>query len=246
MLRIYFYRINETELDAKRERALSVLPLWRVEKYSRMIPRSGKLLSLAAGLLLRHGLLDTLGTELKELEIAFNRHEKPCLTGKMLEGKGQFDPVYFNLSHAGEYVALAVSDIQVGIDIETKQDPGHGVAEHVFNEEEREAMKASEDPERYFTRLWTRKEAYVKCTGTGITVPLNEFSVLEDTVRAADLKAEGDRKAEGDKKAEGENKEEGIYQIRTLRETPEYALSVCVRSKTFPKFSLDIVGQFSI
>ena len=88
MLKIYFYRINETELDTKRERALSVLPFWRVEKYTRMIPRSGKLLSLAAGLLLRHAMLDTTGIELKELEIAFNRHEKPYLTGRRLQGEG--------------------------------------------------------------------------------------------------------------------------------------------------------------
>ncbi len=217
MLKIYFYKINETELDTKREPALSVLPLWRVQKYERMIPRSGKLLSLAAGLLLRHALLDITGTELKELKIGFNGHEKPYL-------EGEKEAVNFNLSHAGEYVVLAVSDCQVGIDIETKQDPGHGVANHVFNDEEREAMYGSEDPEKYFTRLWTRKEAYVKCTGTGISVPLNEFSVLQDELR------------EGDK----------TYQIRTLKETPEYALSVCVQSEDFPQFSLDIVEEFDI
>ena len=304
MLKIYFYRINETELDTKRERALSVLPFWRVEKYTRMIPRSGKLLSLAAGLLLRHAMLDTTGIELKELEIAFNKHEKPYLTGRRLQGEGrsaglidgqltgrsdeltarqftgriegqiegkneehvealsQFEPVFFNLSHAGEYVALAVSDTQVGIDVETKQDPGHGVAEHVFNDEERAAMKAAEDPERYFTRLWTRKEAYVKCTGTGISVPLNEFSVLGDVIIAREEVNSGEKEDENPAgrfsqkveicERENDNGESAnclpkrIYQIRTLQETPEYALSVCVQSEIFPQFSLDIVEEFSI
>ena len=249
MLRLYIYKINETELDTRRERAFSVLPLWRVEKVNRMIPAQGKRLSLAAGLLLRHALLDTVGIELKDVKVGFGEREKPYfIFDRHLE---------FNLSHSGDVVAVALADCPVGIDVEVKQDPGKGVAEHVFTKEELDAMHAAPDPERYFTRLWTRKEAYVKCTGTGISVPLTAFSVLSDTITdppaGENMKSEkgpeGEREPEAIAKEDFTAKagsEELHYQIRTLQETETYALSVCVQNSIFPQFSLDIVEHFDI
>ncbi len=217
MLKIYLYHINEAKLDAKREQALGLLPSWRVEKYKRIIPQKGKYLALGAGLLLRHALRDAAGIELLTANIGKGDQGKPYLI--------DHPDLYFNLSHAGSEVAAAVGDMPVGIDVETRTDPGHGVAEHVFSAEELDELRGAKDPDREFTILWTRKEAYVKCTGTGITIPLNSFSVLEDCL--------------------------GEYRLKTLQAKKEYALSACVRSSSlsqeeFPNFTLDIIDDFDI
>ncbi len=93
-------------------------------------------------------------------------------------------PFYFNLSHSGEYVACAVSDSEVGVDIQ-RCSPADGeclgrLARRFFSEEERRALEQCGDGEerrRLFYRLWTRKEAYGKLTGQGI-VPVLERCVL--------------------------------------------------------------------
>jgi 4'-phosphopantetheinyl transferase len=72
----------------------------------------------------------------------------------------------------------AVADRPVGVDTEKKGiDPG-GIGEICFRPREREWISASPDPEEAFIRLWTRKESYLKLTGTGLAVAPDTFSVL--------------------------------------------------------------------
>ena len=75
-------------------------------------------------------------------------------------------PVYFSLSHSGNYAAAAVSDFPVGIDIETVGEIKDSVIKRVCSNEERAYInKTSRDS---FYKIWTYKEAYLKMTGDGI------------------------------------------------------------------------------
>ena len=79
-------------------------------------------------------------------------------------------PVYFNLSHSGEYVLCAVSTEEIGADIQQHcgKDVGK-LARRFFPEREWTALeRAGEERERLFYRLWARKEAYGKLTGKGV------------------------------------------------------------------------------
>lgn len=91
---------------------------------------------------------------------AFGEHGKPYLTSH--EG------VFFNISHCKEAVALAVSDREVGVDVEGRRRFSDNLLERSFNDEEQHAVKHSQDPEMEFAKIWTRKEAWFKYTGTGI------------------------------------------------------------------------------
>lgn len=96
-------------------------------------------------------------------DLTFTKEGKPGLSG---------DPVFFNLSHAGDLVAVALCDRPVGIDIEPYgQNPlrRSGIAARYFTPAERELLSSSAAPERTFTEIWVRKEAAVKESGAGLS-----------------------------------------------------------------------------
>ena len=94
--------------------------------------------------------------------------------GKPLAKNG----VCFNLSHSGEYVAFAVGENQVGCDIEKlKIVPFEKMGKLVFCENEMNKIKNSPDKTGEFFRLWTKKEALLKCMGEGFHRPAKSVDV---------------------------------------------------------------------
>ncbi len=92
---------------------------------------------------------------------------------------GGFGPegrVFFSVSHSGGYWVCLMADEEVGVDIqEVRTVCALHMAERFFTSAEAETVRASE-PE--FFRIWVRKEAYIKYTGTGLSQGLATFSVL--------------------------------------------------------------------
>lgn len=95
------------------------------------------------------------------------------------KGKPYFNnlPIYFNLSHSGDYVLCVVADTEVGADIQQMNDNDYWrTAERFFQQDEVAMMRqlaTVEEQKRLFYKLWTRKEAYGKFTGEGITKALS-------------------------------------------------------------------------
>ena len=67
----------------------------------------------------------------------------------------------------------------LGVDVEQLRDnfDHDAIARRFFSEEEQRQLAALAPPERYygFFRCWTRKEAYIKAQGTGLSLPLHQF-----------------------------------------------------------------------
>ena len=103
-----------------------------------------------------------------------NKFGKPHALGLAVE---------FNVSHSGDYVACAVDSRPVGIDVERIRPVSMELAARVCTDEELSYVLAGatsvtdEDTLRRFFEVWTAKEAYFKCLGTGIT-DLKGVSVL--------------------------------------------------------------------
>ena len=97
--------------------------------------------------------------------------------------------VSFNLSHSGDIVLLAFArDGDVGVDVERWSnrlgDLERGrIAESVFSNTECDAIRAlpaAAERERAFYTLWSRKEAYLKGTGAGISSGLSHVDITVD------------------------------------------------------------------
>ena len=93
----------------------------------------------------------------------------------------------FNLSHSGGYAVYAVAfKKRVGIDLEQfRADISYEqIAKQFFSPEERDHIRSLPESRRLaaFFFIWTRKEAYVKATGEGLSVPLDSFSVAAPNI----------------------------------------------------------------
>ena len=93
--------------------------------------------------------------------------------------------IYFNLSHSDKIVTGAISDREIGIDVEYN-DCGIdlNIAKHYFHNSEYENIRNSKNPSDEFFKYWVLKESYMKYTGLGFNLDLNSFEiVIEDEIR---------------------------------------------------------------
>lgn len=96
----------------------------------------------------------------------------------------------FNISHSGNMAVFAFfKNQEIGVDIEKIKNDFNvmELAQNFFSKTEIEALERVPKKElsRAFYRCWTRKESFIKAEGTGLSFPLNQFSVsLEDDKHA--------------------------------------------------------------
>lgn len=110
----------------------------------------------------------------ESLRFTYQSQGKPVLQG--------FDSAVFNLSHSGELALVAVARVaRLGVDVErcTSRRPLERLAARFFAEPEAREILALDGGERTaaFYRGWTRKEAYLKAWGTGLTFSSRRFRV---------------------------------------------------------------------
>lgn len=112
-----------------------------------------------------------------EIRFSYNSYGKPSLSGL-----GADEGIRFNVSHSHDSALFAFCwNREVGVDIERIR-PDFGteqIAERFFSPGEIAALRELRPEQRVeaFFNCWTRKEAYIKARGEGLSFPLDQFDV---------------------------------------------------------------------
>ena len=108
-------------------------------------------------------------------EIIYNEYGKPYLKS---------NKIYFSLSDSKEYTVCAISDKEIGVDIE-KITYKKRVINKVCNSEEIKEINTPED----FTKIWVKKESYSKLIGLGLSF---DFKKIDTNRNKFDILKKGD------------------------------------------------------
>ena len=155
---VYITSLNT--IASAKEELLSKLNQEDLERYNRYRREEDKLRFLGGrALVYRH-----VGSP-----IEFEEKGKPYVKGAK----------QFSISHSGDYVVLAVDDsAPIGVDIEGRSEASQSLIDHVCSEPEIDFIR--NHGQDSFFEIWTKKEALIKCTGTGMSVPLKSINVAEN------------------------------------------------------------------
>jgi 4'-phosphopantetheinyl transferase len=158
------------------DKLAEVLKPTELDRASRYVFQRGRFESIITRGLLRHILSLYLNEGPNRIEFVYGPFGKPGIRGEA--------GLYFNLSHSGHKLVVAISkSCEVGVDIESVNPelPCRDM-ESIFSPAEREALAATSSAARdtAFFKCWTAKEAYIKGVGRGLSLPLAEFDVCVD------------------------------------------------------------------
>lgn len=173
----------------------------------------------------RHGLLRLilgryLETEPETIRFDYSEFGKPALK----PGVGDRE-LFFNLSDAAGLALYAFTMArEIGVDVErVRSDIEHEeIAERFFSLNERAALRAipTEDRPQAFFTCWTRKEAFIKAHGEGLSLPLDQFDVSVGAGEPAKLLA-----------TRGSLEDARRWELRHLDPSPGFVAALAVEGR---------------
>lgn len=166
-MKLYILSINELNNEKFREHYMNLVSPKRRERIEKIKSENDKLRSLAAGVLINHMREDAQISA----PISYGEHGKPYVTD---------NSIYFNLSHSGDYVAIAYGDNEVGIDIQKKRKITEALAARILTPAESETLITTDQD--IMGLIWSIKEAYIKMIGVGLSFDMRNCEIKDDRI----------------------------------------------------------------
>jgi 4'-phosphopantetheinyl transferase len=217
---VQLWRIDLEALGPEESRWQKLLSSDELERASRFhLPRDRQRF-VTSRALLRTILSAYLATDPGTLSFSYSSKEKPSL------GPAHADSnVAFNISHSGGVALLAFTrGREIGVDVEQARSNFEleAIARRFFSPAEQKQLAdvpADERPDAFF-RCWTRKEAYIKATGDGLSLPLRQFDVALEAGTSNALLA-----------TRPDGSEAARWLLREVPAGPGYIAALCVRGQ---------------
>lgn len=190
---VHIWRAELNQPAAKVETFLPTISAEERERAERFHFPGGRECYIVGRGLLRRMLGRYLAIDPAAVALVYSSHGKPLLA----DGCGEL-PLRFNLAHSGRLVLYGfVLGHAIGVDIEKNRPDfaGQRIADRFFSPAEAYTLRTlpKEVREEAFLNCWTRKEAYIKARGEGLSFPLDAFDVsLKPGEPAALLRTHGD------------------------------------------------------
>jgi len=156
-----------------------------------------------------------------EVQFEYGQYGKPRLAQA-----GELADLQFNVAHAREIGLLAFAQtIDIGVDVETVRPlaDADAVVSRYFSPEEVEAFNRLpvEQQQTAFFNGWTRKEAFIKAVGDGLSYPLRRFSVTLAPGDGARLL-----------RIDGDEIQANEWSLRTLMPAPGFVAALAMRGQS--------------
>jgi 4'-phosphopantetheinyl transferase len=174
---VHVWRASLTRTPFELQSLLSLLAPDEISRAQRFHFERDRASFIVARAALRTILAAYLKLNPAQLQFSYSAHGKPALND--VEAS---DGLRFNLSHSHALALYAVTNNrEIGVDIEyIRADfANEEIAERFFSNTEIAILRALPADERTasFFNCWTRKEAYIKARGEGLSFPLDRFDV---------------------------------------------------------------------
>lgn len=172
-MKVYYLPLHSSSRETIDRRLITQVSPERQERIKKYMHISSQKLSLYAALTARMGISLLTGIPAASLVFQAETGKKPkCLSTPGLD---------FNISHTKNAVLCCISsESSVGADIERRRAAPLNIMRRFFHADETEYVMHSPEQERdlRFFEIWTKKEAYSKQLGLGLTLPPESYNTL--------------------------------------------------------------------
>jgi 4'-phosphopantetheinyl transferase len=174
---VHLWRVDLEAIGADEFRWQQVLSSEELTRADRFHFSRDRQRFVASRAWLRIILANYVGAAPNSLRFSYSPKEKPSLVLPFA-----IRNVAFNVSHSGGIALMAFTrGREIGVDVEQfrRDSDLESISRRFFSTHEQNQLAALPTAERAaaFFRCWTRKEAYIKATGEGLSLPLDQFDV---------------------------------------------------------------------
>ncbi len=169
MMKAFLLMLENTLEIWKYDELFRYISREQCEKISKMKNDGDKKRSLFAHLLIKKAASEQLSIPFSEIRVKKDVYGKPYICEK--------EKYFFSVAHSENAVLFSGDFEEVGVDIELLRERKLQPTRRFFTEKELLRINSDDD---FFT-VWTRKEAYSKLIGKGLSAKFSAFDVTDDS-----------------------------------------------------------------